>query len=149
MVAPFERLKGERRRSGDALAVPAPRGGLATNGGVREGFSEALQVEVSVPLGGEAFMLSVQAGKGDIAPIDEGAGELLHADVIVAPVLCEAKDYVNRAHFGLRKPCIHAVGSLARINIVLDSSRADKHSAGEDHARDIEEGVVRRVRGGL
>jgi hypothetical protein len=66
----------------------ASSGGLATNGSVREGFREALQVEISVPSSGEVLMLFVQPRQRDIVTAHDSARKLLHPHVIVAPVLC-------------------------------------------------------------
>jgi len=62
-----------------------------------EGFGEALQTQVLVPQLGESLMLLVQLEKVHIVVADDGAAALLSAGVIVAPVLCEAPDYVKQA----------------------------------------------------
>jgi len=85
----------------------------------------------------------------DVVAVGDEAAPLLNADVVIAPVLCEAPDYVKQAVFGSRNGCIYEAIALAGVNIVLDSSRADNRSARGDHAREIEGPIVRRVRGDL
>ena len=48
-----------------------------------------------MPLGGKAFRLLMQAEKRDIVTAHDGAGELLDGNVVIAPGLCEAPDYVK------------------------------------------------------
>lgn len=57
------------------------------NGGIREGFGEALQSEISVSHVSEAFMLSVQVEEGNIATAHNVAGPLLCPHVIVTEVI--------------------------------------------------------------
>jgi len=71
------------------------RSGLATDGSVREGFREALQVEISVPRGSEVLMLFVQLRQRDVVTANDSARKLLHAHVIVAPVIGVEDDFAT------------------------------------------------------
>ena len=61
------------------------------------GFGEALLTQVPVPQLGEAFVFLVQFHKLHIVGADDIAAPLLYPGIIVAPVLCEAPDYVKWA----------------------------------------------------
>lgn len=74
----------ERHTSG---AVPLQRSGLAENALVRESLFVALQAQVVVPRGGELLVLLAEFQKGDVVVANDGAGNLLDGDVIVAPVV--------------------------------------------------------------
>jgi hypothetical protein len=58
MIGSFRAVRVEETERTHWL-LPLRGSGLATNGSVREGFGEALQSEVFVPLGREAFLLLV------------------------------------------------------------------------------------------
>src|SRR5580692_11632032 len=60
--------------------------GLATNGGVREGFYKVLQSEGVVPCLCEPLMLLMQFQQAHVMVTNEVAAPLLNAKVIVAPV---------------------------------------------------------------
>jgi site-specific recombinase XerD len=94
-----------------------------------EGFGEALQSQIVVPHLGESFVLLVQADEVNVVVADNRAAPLLHANVIVAVILCEQPDYVNSAAVleGLR--CVYALMPLAFLHIVWNLPRADNWSA--------------------
>jgi hypothetical protein len=86
------RAVGSERNGAETHGRLPPRGSeLAANGGIREGLHEALQSEISVPLGGEAFVLLVQVEKGDVVATHDRAGELLDGDVVVGDTPCVAR----------------------------------------------------------
>jgi hypothetical protein len=60
-----------------------------------EGFGEALQSQVVVPHLGEPLMLLVQADEINVVLVHDGAAPLLHTDIVVSVILCEAPDYVK------------------------------------------------------
>jgi hypothetical protein len=75
---------------------------------------------------------------------------LLDTGIIVAPVLCEATDYVKRSLAAWPRRSIHEDLVFALFNIVPDSSYTDIWSARGDYGTVIEEGAIaRRVRGSL
>jgi hypothetical protein len=86
MLAPFERLGWKTKRADTGWRYPLHGSGLATNGPVRERFEKALQAEVVVPLQGELLVLAVKCDQGDIVAAHDGAGELLHGHIVVAPI---------------------------------------------------------------
>lgn len=63
-----------------------------------EGFDKALFAEVLVPLLGELLVLLVKLGVEGVMAVSNEARPLLDTGVIVAPVLCEALDYVKWAY---------------------------------------------------
>jgi hypothetical protein len=63
-----------------------------------EGFKKALQVQVIVPPPGKADVLLMQGDKMDIVTAHNVAAPLLDGNAVIAPVLCEAPDYVNWAY---------------------------------------------------
>jgi hypothetical protein len=72
-----------------ALLVSAPRreSGLGAWGLLLcEGFGEALQTQVVVPLFGKSFVLVVQAGELHVVVAHDGAAPLLRPEVVVAVV---------------------------------------------------------------
>jgi len=79
------------------LRIRSHRSGLAANALVRKGVGKALQTQVVVPLLSESLMLFVQLNQVHIVIAHDGAAPLLGAGVIVAPILCEAPDYVKQA----------------------------------------------------
>ena len=60
-----------------------------------EGFGEALQTQVVVPLLGELLVLLVQAGKVNVVAALDGAAPLLDSEIVITKILCEAPDYVE------------------------------------------------------
>jgi len=60
-----------------------------------KGFGEVLQAQVVVPLLGELLVLVVQAGEVHIVVAHDGAAPLLHAEIVIAVILCEAPGYVK------------------------------------------------------
>jgi hypothetical protein len=60
-----------------------------------EGFKKALQTQVVVPRLGKAFVLLVKLNKVHVVAAYDVATPLFDGNVIVAPVLCEAPDYVE------------------------------------------------------
>jgi hypothetical protein len=60
-----------------------------------EGFGETLQAQVVVPLLGKLFVLTVKLGVECVVVVSNEARPLLDRNIIVAPVLCEAPDYVK------------------------------------------------------
>jgi hypothetical protein len=124
--------------------------GLATNGGLREGFYKALQSQVVVPYLGETLVLLVKRNQMHVVVADDIAAPLLDAHVVIAPVLCEAPDYVKWSLDAWPMRSIYAGLAFALLNIVRDSSHADIRLAGGDYGTVIEEGAIaRRVRGQL
>ena len=88
MTSSFRTLKGKDKRSGHTLAGSAPQGsGLAVNRLVREGFLEALQFEVFVPLGRKVFVLRVHVEQDNVVIAHNRAGPAFDAHVVVAPVI--------------------------------------------------------------
>ena len=109
-------MENTERRHGKLY--PPQESGLAANGRVREGFGKALQAKSVVPTGGEAFVLAVQLKQGHIMATHDGTGELFYAHVVIAPVLCEAPDYVKWAYDGELRRSVYRVPALALLNIV-------------------------------
>jgi hypothetical protein len=72
------RKEAERKRT---RLIPLRESGLATNGGVRESLGKPLKAEISIPLGGESFMLPAQPQQSDVTALHDGAGELLDAQI--------------------------------------------------------------------
>ncbi len=60
-----------------------------------EGFCKPLRTQVAVPHLGEGNVLLEERTMKGVVTVGDKAAPLLHADVIVAPALCEAPDYVK------------------------------------------------------
>jgi len=131
--------------------IARPRkAGSASRGVTLEGFQDALVAEVPVPLPSKLHMLVVQFVREGIGVTLSGARVLLHADVVVAPILCEAPGYVKWSYTTWLRRSVHGALVFALLNIVRDSSRTDIRSARGDYGPVIEEGAIAfRVRGQL
>jgi len=75
--------------------VPLQGSGLAENALVREGFREALQTQVAIPLRCKRLVLFMQFGQKHVVIANDIAAPLLNSDIVIAPILCEAPDYVE------------------------------------------------------
>ena len=132
--------------------VPAPvETGLGAWGLLLlEGFGEALQAQVVVPLLSKLLVLVVKRSVEDVMAVADETRPLLDSYVVVSPVLCEAPDYVKWSLDAWPMRSIYAGLAFALLNIVRDSSHADIRLARGDYGPVIEEGAVaRRVRGQL
>jgi hypothetical protein len=69
--------------------------GLADDALVREDFVEALLTQVVVPRLRKAFMLRVKLRVKAVVTVADEAAPLLDAYIVIAPILCEASDYVK------------------------------------------------------
>ena len=69
--------------------------GLAANRLVREGFEKPLCAEILIPFPRELLVLLVEAGKTNVVLPVPVAGILLHAEIVISEILCEAPDYVE------------------------------------------------------
>jgi hypothetical protein len=107
-----------------------------------EYLGEALLSQVLVPHLGELFMLLVEFGVIAVLLAFDKAAPLFHSGIIVAPVLCEAPDYVKRSLTTWLRRSVQAALVFALLNIVRDSSRTDIRSARGDYGPVIEEGAI-------
>jgi hypothetical protein len=153
-MAPFERVALHEVVERTRCPVSAPlagQSGLAAYMLARvEDLGEALQTQVAVPRLGKADVLLVQPHQMHLAVADDVAAPLLDGNIIVAPVLCEAPDYVKRSYTTWLRRSVHGARVFALLNIVRDSSRTDIRSARGDYGPVIEEGAIAfRLRGQL
>ncbi len=124
--------------------------GLAKDALVRKRFEKTLGFEVGVPEGGEPRILLVNLPAIHIQAVMDRTRPLLDTEVVVAPILCEAPDYVKRSLTTWLRRSVHAALVFALLNIVRDSSRTDIRSARGDYGPVIEGGAIAfRVRGQL
>jgi hypothetical protein len=107
-----------------------------------EGFNKALLLQVPVPQLGKLFVLLVKLDVVGVVRALDKAAPLLHGDVVVAVVLCEAPDYVKRSLTTWLRRSVQAALVFALLNIVRDSSRTDIRSARGDYGPVIEEGAI-------
>jgi len=86
MECSFRAVENEWKRSGDTLAVSAPKSGLATNRLVRKSVYVPLQSQVVIPRLCETLVLFMQSNQVDIVAAHDVPAPLLHAEIIVAVV---------------------------------------------------------------
>lgn len=109
-----------------------------------ERFHEPLTTQRVVPCLRVRLMLRVKLRIVSVVILGNEARPVLHAAIVVAVVLCEAPDYVERSLIRWLRRSVHAALVFALLNIVRESSRTDIRSARGDYGPVIEEGATAR-----